>query len=331
MPESYPFPIFSGLFEPKHFKRIGNALWLFEWCISATTKEEESDGVMWGLVLGSKPMRLSELAEPFGVDNKTVSRWMKDLEHHGYIRVTRAPYGLIIAVRNSKKYRERVDKNVRSDEGDKTKMSDLSQTDRTKVSDLQDKNVRSNKDIIKILIDRLIDGLDDDFLKQRCGVPSSAAAALTAGQIHLDQETISQRANELEAYFNQRKRRLFRSNADWEPVLEVAREPIPLEFALFGIDLAFAKFNKAKKRPHDSIRTFAYCKTIIFDAWDFIQENLNSPASPTPDINHYRDRKKAMRLAGPAMTTAYEVDEDDPITQLLRGVNQGNAVPNRST
>lgn len=164
LPESYPFPTYSGLFEPKHYKQIGTALWFFLWCVSSTTKEEEVEGVTWGLVLGNKPMKLSELAEPFGVDDKTVSRWLKSLEEHSYIRITRAPYGLILAVRNSKKFRERSDKNVRSDEREQTNLSDLSPTDQTKMSDLyeengqkcpisierSDKNVRSNKDI-KIL------------------------------------------------------------------------------------------------------------------------------------------------------------------------------------
>ncbi|WP_243390769.1 MarR family transcriptional regulator [Paenibacillus sp. GM2FR] len=88
-------------------------------------------------------MKLSEISERFGVNEKTVSRWLDNLEQHEYIRVTRAPRGLILWVRNSKK---RTDKNVRSPgseqtemsdhiDGDKTNMSDHKQTEQTKMSD----------------------------------------------------------------------------------------------------------------------------------------------------------------------------------------------------
>ncbi|KZS45730.1 hypothetical protein AWU65_07290 [Paenibacillus glucanolyticus] len=144
MPEgSYPFPIYSGLLEPEHYKKIGSAIWLFLWCVSSTTAEKDEEGTLWGIVLGNKPMKLSEISERFGVNDKTVSRWLDTLEIHQYIRVTRAPRGLILWVRNSKK---RTDKNVRSPEseqtkmsdhidGDKTNMSDHKQTDQTKMSD----------------------------------------------------------------------------------------------------------------------------------------------------------------------------------------------------
>ncbi|NUU73990.1 hypothetical protein [Paenibacillus xylanilyticus] len=133
MPEgSYPFPIYSGILEPDHYKRIGNAIWLFLWCISSTTKEIEEEETVWGIVLGGKPMKLSEIAGYFGVNDKTVSRWMDALEQHQYINVTRAPRGLILKVRNSKK---RSDKNVRSVESEQTKVSDHEVSDQTNMSD----------------------------------------------------------------------------------------------------------------------------------------------------------------------------------------------------
>ncbi|HBU81730.1 MAG TPA: hypothetical protein DEF35_08835 [Paenibacillus sp.] len=133
MPEgSYPFPIYSGILEPDHYKNIGNAIWLFLWCISSTTKEIEEEETVWGIVLGGKPMKLSEIAGYFGVNDKTVSRWLDALEQHHYINVTRAPRGLILKVRNSKK---RSDKNVRSVESEQTEMSDHEVSDQTNMSD----------------------------------------------------------------------------------------------------------------------------------------------------------------------------------------------------
>lgn len=153
---SYPFPMYSGIFEPKHYKQIGTALWFFSWCISATTKEVmDEEGVTWGHVLGKKPLKLSEMAEPFGVDEKTVRRWIKSLEQYGYIRVSRAPYGIILEVRNSKK---RLDKNVHSppERTDKYVRTSSERTDNfvhsetrewTEMPDHPDKNVHSKKDI----------------------------------------------------------------------------------------------------------------------------------------------------------------------------------------
>ncbi|MGG1880154.1 hypothetical protein ABDI30_21640 [Paenibacillus cisolokensis] len=133
MPEgSYPFPMYSGLLEPEHYKKIGSSIWLFLWCISSTTKELEEEGTVWGIVLGGRPLKLSEIAGYFGVNDKTVSRWMDTLEQHEYIRVTRAARGLILSVRNSKKW---ADKNVRSLQNEQTKMSDHIEGDKTKVSD----------------------------------------------------------------------------------------------------------------------------------------------------------------------------------------------------
>ncbi|WP_433943395.1 hypothetical protein [Paenibacillus sp. SN-8-1] len=77
-------------------------------------------------------MKLSELSERFGVNDKTVSRWLDTLEEHHYIKVTRAPRGLILWVKNSKK---RVDKNVRSQVSDKTDLSDQGSSEQTKMSD----------------------------------------------------------------------------------------------------------------------------------------------------------------------------------------------------
>ena len=151
--DSYPFPIYSGLLEPEHYNKIGTAIWLFLWCISSVTKDkEDEEGVTWGIVLGNKPIKLDDLSERFAVAKKTISRWIDTLEDHGYIRVTRAPYGLIFTVRNSKKYQKRIDKNVHSDEREETDMSTLNGREETKMSTLLDKNVHSNKDIIKDLI-----------------------------------------------------------------------------------------------------------------------------------------------------------------------------------
>lgn len=103
---SYPFPTYSGLLTPEHRENIGPALWEFLWCISKTTKERAGDGEKYGIVLGGKPIKYSDIASDLGVSAVTVKRNMNRLKKHGYIEMKRAPYGEIITVRNSKKFRE---------------------------------------------------------------------------------------------------------------------------------------------------------------------------------------------------------------------------------
>lgn len=167
MPEgSYPFPIYSGILEPEHYKRIGSAIWLFLWCISSTTTEQEKEGTVWGIVLYGKPMKLSEISHRFGVNDKTVSRWLDTLEQYEYIRVTRAARGLILQVKNSKK---RSDKNVRSQQNDKTEMSDHSGSDKTIMSDHEPNspsdrtNMSDLKDIKDLITTTTTANSDSDF------------------------------------------------------------------------------------------------------------------------------------------------------------------------
>ncbi|MEC1560393.1 phage portal protein [Bacillus haynesii] len=135
--QSYPFSVYSGLLTPVHYEKIGNAIWLFLWCISSTTKEIERDGMTWGIVLGNKPLKAAELALQFGVNEKTIRRWLALLERNGYIAVTRAPYGMILSVRQSKKFAYA--SHVRTE-----------LPDRTEETGRADKLVQSNKDITQI-------------------------------------------------------------------------------------------------------------------------------------------------------------------------------------
>jgi DNA-binding MarR family transcriptional regulator len=256
MPSSYPFDMYSGIFEPKHYDRIGSALWLFIWCISSTTREEVKDDVTWGLVLGNKPVKLADLAEPFGVDEKTVSRWIKTLVKYDYLKSTRTHHGLILKIKNSKKFLKKTDKIVQIPI-DKTDRNVRLQEEKTDIF------VRCNKDVLKILIDRLIDDLDDERLVSRCGVLPTVMK-----EVHLDSESVKHRFVEIEQYFNQRKGRLHSASSDWPGMQKLSETKIPLEFILFGIDLAFARKEKTKQWATDTIGNFAYCLTVIDQSWN---------------------------------------------------------------
>ncbi|WP_259347227.1 DnaD domain protein [Niallia taxi] len=73
--------------------------------ISKTTKEMKDDeGETWGIVLGGKPIKMSEIAEEIGSSERTVKRNISRLKDLDYIDSTRAPYGEIYKVKNSKKF-----------------------------------------------------------------------------------------------------------------------------------------------------------------------------------------------------------------------------------
>ncbi|QJD87881.1 helix-turn-helix transcriptional regulator [Cohnella herbarum] len=249
MPDSYPFPMYSGIFEPKHYKQIGAALWFFSWCINSTTKEcEEEDGVTWGYVHGKKPMKLSELAAPFGVNDKTVGRWIETLEEHGYIRTTRAPYGLIVAVRNSKK---RTDKNVRSDDIEQTNMSDLSMPEQTKMSDhgvilpeRTDSNVLSNKDL---------------DLTITTSINKSPIIQLIESYCNLH--------NKIEFHLKDKERTL---------MFKMIGDGIPVSLIIETMQAVYRE-----RSVETNITSFLYYKSVIYQAWETVKAITEGvPISP---------------------------------------------------
>lgn len=241
--DSYPFYTYSGLLTPEHFKQIGNAIWLFLWCISSTTSEKEKDGVVWGIVLGNKPHKLSELAEIFNVNEKTVRRWITDLENHNYIKVTRAPYGIIFTVKNSKRgYLDRVDKNVQS-ERDKTKMST---PERTKMSNHSDKNVQSNKDILKIYKTTTTTNESDDPI-----------------------DAIANRFADLRSI--QEGRPTYPNTKDYQAIAQIVARGMPLSQTIELLEQCFKDFEERRESPDERIKVFSYCEKYILDHYKKVQ------------------------------------------------------------
>jgi hypothetical protein len=259
MPEgSYPFPMYSGILEHRHYKKIGSAIWLFLWCISSTTSEKEKDGTVWGIVLGNKPVKICELEDEFGVSDRTIRSWIKTLEDNHYIRVTRAPYGLIFTVRNSKKFRNRPEENFHSGQGDRQNSSDLYDRDRQESSDLPEENFRSNKDITEI---------------------HNAVAVIT------DSETILKLAHEVEDYFCMRRGQgLNVSATDFDEIKKMVATGIPLEIVKRSIDKSFAEYKP--KHAWDKIRNMAYCIPRCLDEWSKSQvdESITDGALPNRPV-----------------------------------------------
>jgi len=111
MEKSYPIKIWSGLLSDGHTQKIENSLWEFIWLINKVTKEE--NGI--GYVLKGKPVKVREIAEGLKRNHRSVLRHLEKLKKAGYINLKRCPYGFIFTINNSKKFQERVYKNVQSE------------------------------------------------------------------------------------------------------------------------------------------------------------------------------------------------------------------------
>lgn len=250
MQDSYPFPVYSGVLEPTHYKQINNAIWLFLWCVSSTTKDVERDGVRWGLVLGNKPVQLDDLAAQFDVSRSTVKRWISALEEHEYIKTTRAPYGLIFTVRNSKKF---VSKNEPSVNSDSSKMNQHNNSDSSNVIHLVSKNEPSNKDITEDIV------------------------------IITDPNEILNRAVQVEQYFVQKRGKGFNiSPSDLEEVKELVSTGIPLEIVYAAIDKTFAEYKP--KFYRDEIRNMSYCIPRCYSEWGRSKVEASSITGAVPHV-----------------------------------------------
>jgi hypothetical protein len=108
----YHLPIFIGLLAKKHYHQIGPAIWVFLWLIDKVTQEyEDADGMRWGKVLGGRPFRYQNIADYYGISLITVKRYINTLKKWGYIRTGRDQYGVIVELRNSRKWISRSIKN----------------------------------------------------------------------------------------------------------------------------------------------------------------------------------------------------------------------------
>ncbi|MFB7302584.1 hypothetical protein [Heyndrickxia sporothermodurans] len=246
MPEnhSYPFNTYSGLLTPEHYKKIGNAIWLFLWCISSTTTEKEKDGIVWGIVKGNKPHKLPELATIFGVNEKTVRRWVSDLEDNDYIKVTRAPYGLIFTVKNSKRgFLERTDKNVQSENRERTKMSNHIERVDKNVQSRSDKSVQSNKDIISTSITTITNSDSDPV-------------DIIAGKF-IDLRTI------------QEGRVTHPTVKDYEAIARIVARGMPLPQTIKLLEQCFHEYKE--RDPKGAIKAFSYCEKYITDHYEKLE------------------------------------------------------------
>jgi hypothetical protein len=100
---NYEVGIRNGLLEPKHYRAMGDAVWLYMYLVDKQGKQVDENG--FGKVARSMPLRDEDIAGTFGCERKTVRRWRKILICGGYIMAKRAPHGCIYAVTKPKKWK----------------------------------------------------------------------------------------------------------------------------------------------------------------------------------------------------------------------------------
>jgi hypothetical protein len=100
---NYEVGIRNGLLEPKHYRAIGDAVWLYMYLVDKQGKQVDKNGL--GKVAGGMPLRDEDIAGTFGCERKTVRRWRKILICGGYIMAKRAPHGYVYAVTKPKKWK----------------------------------------------------------------------------------------------------------------------------------------------------------------------------------------------------------------------------------
>jgi DNA-binding MarR family transcriptional regulator len=256
MPESFYFPVYSGLLTAQHRERIGPAIWEFLWLVSKVTKEIEEEGETWGIVLGGKPVKLAEIAAELGESERTAKRNIARLKDEGYIETVRAPYGEIYKVRKSKKFvhknrsakngtslDEREDKNVPSHDERWDKNGTSEEREVPHLSKRSAKNGTSNKDIkdIKNIIN------DDDYIGDE-NMPHDSTFQLIADR-----------------YIQRRGKGLSISPKDETAIEKLLQENIPLDSILKLIDKVFDEYKP--KFDGDEIHSFEYVRKVLLSKY----------------------------------------------------------------
>jgi DNA-binding MarR family transcriptional regulator len=240
MPESFYFPVYSGLLTAQHREKIGPAIWEFLWFVSKVTKEIQEEGETWGIVLGGRPVKLAEIADELGGSERTVKRNVARLKEEGYIETVRAPYGEIYKVRKSKKFisKMRSAKNGMSVDEREDKNGTSEQREVPHLSKRSAKNGTCNKDIKDI---KNIKEEEEDRMAQ------------SDFQLIAD-KFIQRRAHGFDL-----------SPEDERAIHRLLGDNIPTDIILKYIDEIFDEYEP--KHRLDYIKSFKYIEKVILDRY----------------------------------------------------------------
>ena len=88
----------DGLLDPKHERAMGNAVWMFLWCIRCETQRT-------GFVLGGAALTYAEISKRSGFSERRIRFWLDRLRLHNYVRVIHTNYKMLrIEIMKPKKW-----------------------------------------------------------------------------------------------------------------------------------------------------------------------------------------------------------------------------------
>ena len=90
----------GGIFEQKHFRAMGNALWLFGWLCM---RQCQINGSGEGLPHYGNPLTFKKISEDTGFSRRTIEKWTAVLTRTGYIHTKRiSNSGVIFFIHKAK-------------------------------------------------------------------------------------------------------------------------------------------------------------------------------------------------------------------------------------
>lgn len=92
--------ITNNLLDPKHYKNMGESVWLYMWLLDRITSINEN-GI--GKVLNNSEITYEIINQELPMSRRTYSRYVARLKEHGYIRTIKVQNGLLITVTKAKK------------------------------------------------------------------------------------------------------------------------------------------------------------------------------------------------------------------------------------
>ncbi len=152
----------KGLLEGKHRENLKKSIWLYLWLLDKITLIENGLGYVWG----RKPVKYEDIKEDLDIPVRTYRRWIAKLEKDGYIKVTRTPAGLTIAVTKGKKIFNQKVGSAKSGTSDVPKVAH--QDTQNGTSNIRQYTRQDNKTITKVITsfgDPDINLVKDYFLK----------------------------------------------------------------------------------------------------------------------------------------------------------------------
>jgi DNA-binding MarR family transcriptional regulator len=277
------FPTYPGLLTKEHREKIGTALWEFLWCIDKTTMEKEDSNEKWGIVLKGRPIKYQEIADDLGMAVRSVKDHMKILQDNGYIEMKRAPYGVIIRVKKSKKYIKRsAEKRLSGSEEKRTSAEEVQKNELPEVQKYVHRSAEkrlSNKDQSFTIIKDTITNYQKD-----------------------ESDLIAERYLTLRTI--QEGREVYPNPKDYEAIARIVARGMPLPQTIKLLEDCFSEFEE--REPEGRIKVFTYCEKYINDKWKRMKDaetakqkakEANKSASHSKNSQqHYRDEYEELSL-----------------------------------